>query len=53
VSIADIGKARRMLQYEPAVDLEEGLRRTWEWFSTHEKVLEIIEDRRRWLSARS
>ncbi|MGB6200929.1 MAG: SDR family oxidoreductase [Candidatus Acidiferrales bacterium] len=31
-SQADIALARRKLGYEPSVDLEEGLRRTWEWF---------------------
>ena len=28
----DISKARRVLSWEPKVDLEEGLRRTIEWF---------------------
>jgi len=31
-SLADISKARRLLGYEPAVDVEEGLRRTVEWY---------------------
>lgn len=31
-SQADIDKARRMLGYEPSVGLDEGLRRTVEWF---------------------
>jgi nucleoside-diphosphate-sugar epimerase len=31
-SLADISKAKRLLGYEPAVDLEEGLRRTVEWY---------------------
>ena len=31
-SQADIGKARELLQYEPTVDLEQGLRRTVEWY---------------------
>jgi nucleoside-diphosphate-sugar epimerase len=31
-SQADIGLARRILGYEPRVDFEEGLRRTWEWY---------------------
>ena len=29
--LADIGRARRELDYEPAVGLDEGLERTWEW----------------------
>ncbi len=33
-SLADIGKARTLLGYEPAVMLEEGLRRTLAWFET-------------------
>ncbi len=28
----DIGKARRDLGYEPRVGLDEGLRRTWDWY---------------------
>ncbi len=28
-SLADIGKAREILGYEPAVDFDEGLRRTF------------------------
>ncbi len=31
-SLADISKARRLLGYEPAVDVEEGLRRTVDWY---------------------
>jgi UDP-N-acetylglucosamine/UDP-N-acetyl-alpha-D-glucosaminouronate 4-epimerase len=31
-SQADIAKARALLGYEPSVDLEEGLRRTLDWF---------------------
>jgi nucleoside-diphosphate-sugar epimerase len=31
-SQADIAKARTLLGYEPTVDLEEGLRRTLDWF---------------------
>ena len=28
----DIGRARRLLHWEPTVDVEEGLRRTFEWY---------------------
>jgi len=28
----DIGRARRLLRWEPTVDVEEGLRRTFEWY---------------------
>ncbi len=31
-SLADIGRARELLGYEPAVDFREGLRRTVEWY---------------------
>jgi UDP-glucose 4-epimerase len=31
-SLADISKARQLLAYEPTIDLEEGLRRTVEWY---------------------
>lgn len=31
-SLADIAKAKRLLGYEPAIDFDEGLRRTVEWF---------------------
>lgn len=30
---ADIGKAKRLLGYKPAVGFEEGLKRTWAWFN--------------------
>ena len=32
-SQADISAARRVLGYNPTVDFEEGLRRTWQWYS--------------------
>lgn len=32
-SMASLERARAVLGYEPAVSLEEGLRRTWAWFS--------------------
>jgi UDP-glucose 4-epimerase len=32
-SVADITQARRVLGYEPAFSFEEGLRRTWEWYT--------------------
>jgi len=32
-SRADIGRARRLLGYVPAVEFKEGLRRTWDFFS--------------------
>jgi len=35
-SLADISRARRHLGYKPCVDLEEGLRRTVEWYRTRE-----------------
>jgi len=31
-SLADITKARTLLAYEPTVDLEEGLRKTVDWY---------------------
>lgn len=33
--IMDISLARKMLQYNPSVSLEDGLRQTWEWFLQH------------------
>jgi UDP-glucose 4-epimerase len=33
-SLADIGRARKLLGYEPTVDFREGLRRTVEWYKT-------------------
>ena len=33
-SQADISAARRLLDYEPRVDFEEGLRSTWEWYKS-------------------
>jgi nucleoside-diphosphate-sugar epimerase len=34
-SLADISRARSLLNYEPTVPLEVGLRRTWEYFAAH------------------
>lgn len=31
-SFSDISRARDLLGYRPAVELDEGLRKTWEWF---------------------
>jgi nucleoside-diphosphate-sugar epimerase len=31
-SQADITEARKVLGYEPKVNFEQGLRRTWEWY---------------------
>lgn len=33
---ADISKARRLLDYNPRVSVEEGVRRFWEWYLAHE-----------------
>jgi nucleoside-diphosphate-sugar epimerase len=35
-SLADIGKARRLLDYKPAVDVLEGLNRTVAWYREHQ-----------------
>jgi nucleoside-diphosphate-sugar epimerase len=32
-SQADISLAKKVLGYEPRVGFEEGLKRTWEWYS--------------------
>ncbi|MDX1662640.1 MAG: NAD-dependent epimerase/dehydratase family protein [Candidatus Promineifilaceae bacterium] len=32
---ADIGKARRLLDYNPHISVEEGVRRFWEWYDEH------------------
>lgn len=34
-SQADISRARKVLGYEPLVDFEEGLRRTWDWYKSN------------------
>jgi nucleoside-diphosphate-sugar epimerase len=31
-SQADITEARKVLGYDPKIDFEEGLRRTWDWY---------------------
>jgi nucleoside-diphosphate-sugar epimerase len=40
-SQADIGKARRLLGYEPMVRVEEGLRRTVEWYQAQHQPLSL------------
>lgn len=35
VNYLDIGKARRVLNWQPTVSLEDGIQKTWEWINTH------------------
>ena len=37
-SLADISKAKSLLGYNPAVSVEEGLRRTYEWYKVNNKL---------------
>jgi UDP-N-acetylglucosamine 4-epimerase len=37
-SLADISKAKSLLGYNPAVSVEEGLRRTYEWYKINNKL---------------
>jgi UDP-N-acetylglucosamine/UDP-N-acetylgalactosamine 4-epimerase len=37
-SLADISKAKRLLQYNPDISVEEGLRKTFEWYKKQVKV---------------
>jgi nucleoside-diphosphate-sugar epimerase len=37
-SQADISKARRLLGYQPSVDLEEGLEKTVGWYKSQEAI---------------
>jgi UDP-N-acetylglucosamine/UDP-N-acetylgalactosamine 4-epimerase len=39
-SLADISKANRLLGYQPQVRIGEGLRRTLEWFQTHQDFIQ-------------
>ena len=41
-NLADIGKARRMLDWEPEVSLDEGLRRTVAWYQAEREFLKDI-----------
>ena len=41
-NLADIGKARRMLNWEPEVSLDEGLRRTVAWYQAEREFLKDI-----------
>ncbi len=34
-SVADVGKARRLLDYSPAVSLQDGLKRVLSWYRSH------------------
>ena len=40
-SLADIGKAKRLLGYEPSVSLKEGLRRVLEWYGSQTEVRSV------------
>jgi nucleoside-diphosphate-sugar epimerase len=37
-SLADISKAKNLLGYEPKISVEEGLKRTFEWYRECMKV---------------
>ncbi|MEQ8358530.1 MAG: SDR family oxidoreductase [Cytophagales bacterium] len=39
-SLADISKAKKMLDYNPQINILEGLRMTWEWFKTNRSFIE-------------
>ncbi len=41
-NLADIGKARRLLDWEPEVSLDEGLRRTVAWYQAEREFLKDI-----------
>ena len=36
--VADIAKARRLLQWEPRFDLSTGIQKTFEWFTRHRQI---------------
>lgn len=38
-SLADISKAGKLLDYHPEVDIQEGLRQTWEWFKSNQDFI--------------
>jgi len=35
INYLDIEKARKVLEWEPHVDIEEGIKKTWEWITTN------------------
>lgn len=39
VTYCDNTRARQLLDFQPTVQIEEGLARTWEWYKTHYNVL--------------
>lgn len=45
--IADGGKARKLLDFEPEVDLEVGLERTIDWYAGHRAAWERMISMRR------
>jgi UDP-glucose 4-epimerase len=49
-SQADIGKARAALGYAPQVGVEEGLRRTFDYFAGDESLMPRVQERRSWMS---
>ena len=38
-TFADISKAKRLLHYQPATDLKDGLQKFYDWFLTHREIL--------------
>jgi UDP-glucose 4-epimerase len=47
-SQADVEKARTRLRYDPAIDVETGLRRTFDYFASDESLVPRLEERRAW-----
>lgn len=39
--VMDISLARQVLGYEPRTSLEDGLRKTWEWYQTHREEYKL------------
>jgi UDP-glucose 4-epimerase len=52
-SRADIGKARRVLGYEPGIDLEKGLATCHEYFAGDPTLIPQIHERRQWIALAS
>jgi len=38
-SLADISRAKKLLQYDPRISVEEGLAKTFKWFKEKEKIV--------------
>lgn len=52
-SLADVTRAREMLNFVPVVGLQEGLELAYDWFRAEPTLLDRVHERRKWIALAS